>query len=128
MISRDDFFMGRDLEYQSELTNEIELAAQDTLARVNRLMFIFGEKREVTSGWRPPEVNACTPGAAKFSKHMLGKAVDLEDHEGSLDDWCFAHPEALEQCGLWLEHPAATKGWCHLQTVPPKSRNRIFYP
>lgn len=128
MITRDDFFMGRDLTYTSDLTVDIELAAQTTIARVNELLHVFGEERRVTSGWRPPDVNANTPGAAKFSKHMLGLACDLEDHEGDLDEWCLDNLQVLERIGLWLEHPSATKGWCHVQTIPPKSRNRIFYP
>jgi hypothetical protein len=129
MISRDDFYKNRDLEYSSDWTNEIELQAQVTIKRANQLLVAFGdENRVVTSGWRPPEVNANIPGAAKFSRHMTGQAIDIEDHEGDLDEWCLAHPEVLVTLGLWQEHPAATKGWCHLQTVPPKSGNRVFYP
>lgn len=59
---------------------------------------------------------------------MTGQAVDLYDPDGALDDWCLAHPERLAEAGLWQEHPAATKGWLHLQSIPPRSRNRVFYP
>jgi hypothetical protein len=45
-----------------------------------------------------------------------------------LDDWCLEHPEVLQEIGLWQEHPAATKGWCHLQIVPPRSGKRVFFP
>ena len=34
----------------------------------------------------------------------------------------------LKDLGLWLEHPAATKGWAHVQTKPPRSGRRVFYP
>jgi hypothetical protein len=128
MLSRDDFFKGRDIDYRSDLTNEIELQAQITLKRATMLLDRFGQDRAITSGWRPPDVNAATPGAAKNSKHMTGQAVDLEDHDGDLDEWCLAHPDILAEIGLWLEHPSATKGWCHVQIVPPRSGNRVFYP
>jgi hypothetical protein len=82
----------------------------------------------ISSGWRPMAVNARVPGAAPRSKHMSGQAVDLYDPEGDLDDWCMAHQDRLAAAGLWLEHPSATKSWCHLQSLPPKSGNRVFYP
>ena len=41
--------------------------------------------------------------------------------------------EVLAEVGLWLEDPRWTfdpKGdhWVHLQTVPPRSGNRVFVP
>jgi len=128
MIGRDDFFAGRDVTYAVDLTQSIEIAASVTIVKVNRLLTHFGEVRAVTSGWRPPPLNAATPGAAPFSRHMSGQACDLADPEGDLDEWCFTHQDVLEKIGLWMEHPASTKGWCHVQTMPPKSGNRCFYP
>jgi len=84
--------------------------------------------RKVTSGWRPATINATVPGAAHGSKHLSCLAIDLEDRNGALDAWCLAHPDVLEELGLWLEHPDATPGWCHLQTQPPRSGSRVFYP
>ena len=49
-------------------------------------------------------------------------------NEGEIDAWCMDHLDFLAEAGLWLEHPSATKGWCHLQQVPPKSGRRVFYP
>lgn len=129
MISRNDFFKGRDTDYQDDWTSEIESNSQNTIRRANQLLIAFGDEfRKVNSGWRPPSVNAATPGAAKFSRHMTGEAIDIQDDEGDLDEWCLSHPGVLEALGLWQEHPASTKGWCHLQTVAPKSGNRVFYP
>jgi hypothetical protein len=129
MISRDDFLMGRDEAYPLEFTPEISASCDLTIALVNQLLYHFGEDRKVNSGWRPAEVNAAIPNAARFSKHMLGQACDLDDPEGDLDAWCLVNKDnVLAILGLWLEHPASTKGWCHVQTVAPKSGNRVFYP
>lgn len=128
-MNLDDYWMGRDREYADELTTSIEQQAQITISRANRLLESFGDTlRTITSGWRPVEVNAKTPGAAPFSRHMTGQAVDIADPEGDLDEWCLANQDVLASIGLWMEHPASTKGWCHVQTVPPKSGNRVFYP
>jgi hypothetical protein len=120
--------MGRDLHYTDALTPEIEGNALELIDRVNLLLDSFGETRKVNSGWRPPEVNAKTVGAALKSKHMTGRAVDLADPDGDLDQWCLENENELVRLQLWQEHPAATKGWCHLQSVPPKSNRRCFYP
>lgn len=123
-----DYWMGRDRLFSAELSAEIVSNAAILIERVHRLLAEFGEERDITSGWRPAAVNANTPGAALKSKHMTGQAVDLADPDGDLDEWCLDHPELLEKHNLWLESPAATKGWCHLQSVPPKSGRRVFYP
>lgn len=128
MITLTDYWMGRDARYPEDLTGEIEANAAELLRRVNDLLDIFGETRPVRSGWRPPAVNDATPNAAPKSKHMVGQAIDLADDEGDLDQWCIDHGNELARLGLWQEHPAATKSWCHLQSVPPKSGKRVFYP
>lgn len=129
--------MGRDMisgVQSPELTGDIETNAIELLRRVNLLLSMFyaahpdAERPAVNSGWRPPSVNARTPNAAKRSKHMTGRAIDLSDDEGALDDWCMDNLDKLDAAGLWLEHPAATKNWCHLQSVPPRSGSRVFYP
>ena len=128
-LSLADYCMGRDKKYPDDWSDEIEAAAVDLLDRVDALLADFGEERKITSGWRPPAVNASTPNAAPKSKHMTGHAVDLADPEGDLDDWCAENDgERLMAYGLWMEHPAATKSWTHLQSLPPKSGKRIFYP
>jgi hypothetical protein len=120
--------MGRDRQHHAELTPELRANARETVRRVNRLLQRAGLARKVTSGWRPAAVNATVPGAAKGSKHITCIAIDLEDQDGALDAWCMANLEVLEELGLWLEHPDATPDWCHLQTLPPRSGNRVFEP
>lgn len=128
MIDRDDYFQGRDRQFLDEWTIEVEENAQETVKRVNALLEAFGEPRAVNSGWRPAAINRVTPGAAQFSRHMTAQACDLRDPHGDLDEWCLDHLDVLEALGLYLEHPAATKGWCHVQTVQPRSGKRVFYP
>ena len=111
-----------------ELTPEYLINAQKTVDRTNQLLNAFGERRNITSGWRPVSVNKIVPGAALYSKHTRCLAVDISDPDGDLDEWCLDNQDVLTEIGLWLEHPAATKGWCHVQVVPPKSGNRVFYP
>ena len=132
MITLFDYYMGRDLKYPDELTDELRKNAEVTVARVNALLSHFKQSRKVVSGWRPHIVNAATPGAAIFSKHLTCEACDLADPQGDLDEWCMDHPEILEELRLWQEHPSASKGWAHLQIVPYKSwipgKRRWFYP
>lgn len=123
-----DYYMGRDKSHRDELTRELRANARDIVRRVNRLLKCAGIPAAVSSGWRPAAINAAVPGAAKASRHITCLAIDLEDRDGELDAWCMANLEVLEECGLWLEHPDATPGWCHLQTRPPGSGNRVFSP
>lgn len=126
-----DYWMGRDAKYPAELTREIELNAADLVGRCNLLAreLPFPLPR-VTSGWRPPAVNAGVKGAAKKSNHMTGNAVDFAGNE--MARWCFENQGKLERIGLWLEHPDATVGtnggWTHVARVPPKSGRRTFRP
>ena len=138
MITLEQYFMGRDRTYKPELTDEILRNARAVVDATNGLLAAMagsvplvnnpGTRSLVSSGWRPAAVNAATPGAAIRSRHMSAQAVDLYDPDGVLDDWCMGNLPALERLHLWMEHPAATKGWCHLQTVPPRSGSRVFYP
>ena len=148
-ISARDYFMGRDTDrrYKQHMTEQIRVAANALLLRVNRLLAYAYESGRVdfelnpvadlnlqqtivASGWRPPEINASTKGAAAKSKHMTGHACDVYDPDGDFDEWLLTGPgqAALVQCGLWMEHPGATKGWSHLQDLPPGSGNRVFWP
>ena len=139
MIDLKAYFMGRDTAYPAELTPEIDANAALIVERANRLidyMVADGVEIEdnprtgtpVSSGWRPAAINKATPNAAPRSKHLLGLAVDIYDPEGEIDDWCMDNLDKLTACELWLEHPSATKGWSHWQTVAPRSGKRTFYP
>jgi hypothetical protein len=133
MITREDFYKRRDTIYARDLTPEMAEAADITISKANILLgrYPLGAKdRTATSGWRPPSVNAATKGAAKKSNHLLGRAIDINDPAGDLSAWLMTPDgqKALEEIGLWMEHPSATPGWAHVQTVPPKSGKRVFYP
>ena len=142
MITLADYFMGRRETHPTSMSPGIEREAGRTVEIVNKLLdqaAIYGvdmSRRSpqtgtlVASGWRPPALNAATPNAAPNSKHMTGQALDVYDPEGHLDDWLMTEEgqAALMELGLWIEHPSATRGWSHLQIVPPRSGRRVFYP
>lgn len=141
MITVDDYFMGRREKYSLALTPTIERNAHRLVNIVNALLAIAMAAgvhvplhpvtgTPVSGGWRPPVINAAAPNAAPNSRHMTGEAVDLYDPDGDLDEWLMtdAGQSALARVGLWMEHPSATKGWSHLQSLPPRSGRRTFYP
>jgi uncharacterized protein YcbK (DUF882 family) len=119
--------MGRDKKYASELTPEYRANATKLLLKVNQLLKSFGSDRTVNSGWRPLTVNQ-QAGGSKNSHHIKCNAIDLEDGDGKLAEWCAQHLDVMELCGLYMEHKSATPTWCHLQQIAPKSGNRIFRP
>jgi hypothetical protein len=80
----------------------------------------------INSGWRTAAYNATVPNAAPRSKHISGQAIDLADPKEELDS--YLTDEILERHELWRESPIATKGWVHLQSIPPRSGNRTFLP
>lgn len=126
MITADEILMGRDK--QAPLTSELKENLETLLTALNKFRAIYGKPMIVTSGYRPPEINAGVPNAAKHSNHMICLACDFKDADGSLDQWCIDNQQVLVDCGLWQESPASTGGWCHLQCVPPKSGHRVFVP
>lgn len=136
IITLQDYYHGNDKLYPLQLTTDLIRNAVVTVRLANDMMAILGqfgiqvEAPAVNSGWRPPAVNAATKGAAVRSKHMACQAIDVHDPDGLIDNWLMTPQgqDALAKVGLWMEHPSATKGWSHWQTVPPASGNRVFYP
>ena len=141
MITLTDYFMGRRETHALSCSPDIEREAARTVDLVDQLLQraagcgVALERSPrtgtlVASGWRPPAINCATPGAAPNSWHMTGQALDVYDPDGDLDEWLMTvdGQAALHEIGLWMEHPSATKGWAHLQTIPPRSGNRVFYP
>lgn len=106
----------------SECTGEVITNAGVLLNRVNGLLIRLGRNPKVSSGFRTSAANSAA-GGAKKSGHMLGKAVDLEDADGSLD--AAVTDELLAEFDLYREDPAKTKNWIHLDITPRK--NRTFY-
>jgi hypothetical protein len=140
-ITINDYWMGRDAMYPAELTPEIMRNAGLTVAKANSLLAVLEAegvgleehprtKSLVSSGWRSPQINGQVKGAAPKSKHMTGQAIDIYDPEGEIDDYLMtdAGQRMLVSLALWMEHPSATKGWTHIQTVAPRSERRVFYP
>jgi hypothetical protein len=126
VVSLADYLMGRDRA--APLSPEFLSNAHTIVDRVNELLKRFGEHRKVTSGYRPQAINQNVKNAAPHSNHMTCKACDLADPKNDLDEWCLKNLKALEEIGLWLEEPTSTPGWCHLQSVAPKSGRRVFIP
>jgi len=123
MISREEVLMGRDKEFP--LTPEQEKNLANLLTALNKLRAAYGKPMRITSGYRPGKYNVAA-GGAKKSSHLTCEACDFADPDGKLDAWCLINLPLLEECGLYLEHPMNTVGWCHLQTRPTK--NRVFVP
>lgn len=127
-ITLAEYYMGRDKLYAEELSDAHKASAQTTVERINKLLEAFGSKRRVVSGWRPSSINSATKAAAPNSKHVLCQAIDLEDNNRELMNWCLNNPDILASCELWCEDPRATTTWVHFQIVPPHSGNRFFMP
>lgn len=127
MIRVDDYLGQHSAGHVDELTDDILANAQIICDRANQLLDAFGVDRAIRSGWRPAAVNSVV-GGATHSRHMTGQAIDVDDRDGSLDEWCKTHVSTLEDIGLWLEIDTATPTWTHLQCVPPRSGNRFFQP
>ncbi len=94
----------------------------------------------VASGHRPAGVNAATANAAAASTHLTDEGGDIQDNQSrALAMFCVLNEELLVRFELWMEDPRWTAGkvrpdgekrdpWCHWQTKPPRSGNRIYIP
>lgn len=125
MISREEILMGRDKEYP--LTPELERNLQKLLKCLNMFRSIYGHPMIVSSGYRPGHYNK-DAGGAKNSNHIVCLACDFSDPHGEIDFFAANRLDVLERSGLYLELPARTPGWSHLQCVGPSSGERIFKP
>lgn len=124
MITREEILMGREKEYP--LTPELEQNLTRLLSSLNKFRAAYGKPMYVTSGYRPGKYNKAA-GGAKKSAHLTLEACDFADGDGALASFCLQNLKLLAECGLWLESPAKTKGWVHLQTRPVPGV-RIFEP
>ncbi len=126
MITKDELTMGRDKTFPDDYTEQISDNLDDLLVRINVIRTAYNKPMIVSSGFRPPSINAGTPGAAPHSNHMLGLAVDIQDLDGALWNWCMQNLQLFKDNGLYLEDRRWTKGWCHWQSIKPGSGKRIF--
>lgn len=127
MLTTEDYWMGRDKKFPGDMTQQIRDNVAILIPRVNLLFQRMGKVPVINSGWRPATVNKQVGGSLK-SNHITGRAIDINDDDGSIDDWCMKNLKELEAVGLWLEHPSKTPRWCHLQSISHKSGNRVFMP
>lgn len=141
MIELADYWMGRDRTHGLLMSVDLQHNAARTIELANKLLILAktagvhlhdnpNTGSIVSSGWRPPDINARTAGAAKASKHLTGEAIDLYDPQGELGRWLLTADgqRAMIDLGLWQEDPSATKTWAHVQTRPPGSGRRTFMP
>lgn len=120
--------MGRDKQYPKDYTKEISDNLDKLLIPINEIRTAYGKPMTVTSGWRPPQVNAATSGAATKSKHMIGLAVDIQDKDNDIMNWALANLKLLKKLDIYLEDFRWTPGWVHFQLGKPASGKRIFIP
>ena len=134
MLTRKDILTasGRypDRENHVEVTPEVLANIDKLLNAVNSLLNELGlASVKVSSGFRPSAVNAGIAGAAKKSLHMRGMSVDLVDTKGQLAKVITSKPELLRKYGLFVENPAVTVGWLHLDIGVRSDRpSRMFNP
>lgn len=119
MITRDEILKGQ------QCPPELEANLLDLLFKLNQLRAIWKKPMIVNSGYRNPVKNKQVGGVPN-SAHLYCQAADIRDHKGELSNWLLQNQDILEECGLWMEEPAKTRGWCHLQSRP--AHNRIFQP
>lgn len=125
LITRDEVLMGRDKEYP--LTPEFEVNLEKLLVSMNMIRIAYGKPMIVTSGYRPGPYNKSAKGA-KLSCHLTCEAADFRDVDGSFAKWCMQNMKHLVAADVYMEEPAHTKGWVHLQVRPTKSGRRVFLP
>lgn len=126
-ISLNTYLMGRHLKWPNEYNEQIEQNAQGLLVYINDLLNQLDLDVEMSSGFRPPSFNKTVKGAARKSRHQTGQAIDLRDPKGELAK-LLTTDGILEEFNLYMEDPKFTKGWVHLQSIPPGSGKRIFKP
>jgi hypothetical protein len=120
-ISRNEVLMGRDQEYA--LTPDLEKNLGKLLVALNLFRTAYKKPMVVSSGYRPGRYNEKAGGATK-SAHLSCEACDFKDADGAIKQFVLDKPKILVDCGLYMEHPADTPTWCHLQIRP--TINRIF--
>ena len=123
MITPKEYLMGRDAEFPLDMLQARNMA--ELLSRVNWLLAKLDIDAKVTSGYRPSAINKKI-GGAKMSTHTVCAGVDLADSHGEIAKKLLENLNLLETVGLWIESPAHTKGWVHLDMKERK--NRVFIP
>lgn len=120
VISNAERFLERcDILYRLALQDNVEFQINPHTGNI-----ISGQ---TFGAFRP---QSCPQGAAN-SSHKVGRGLDIFDPDGEVDGWCVINSNRgglLEQCGIYIESPAATPGWSHWTDRAPHSGNRVFVP
>lgn len=124
-FSRAEYLKGREVYYP--LNEEMEANLIKLMKALNPIREAYGKPLSIVSGYRSPSDNE-RAGGAKKSNHLMCLACDFKDTDGKFAEWCLTHLDLLEQNGLYMEDPASTKNWIHLQFKKPASGNRVFKP
>lgn len=121
---------------QASVSDEHRANIEKLLKKVNKLQERYGKLQfKVTSGLRSlvyhigiyRRKGITDPKKIPMkSKHLFGQAVDIEDKDGKFYAWIQKNESILEEIGLWYE--LGTRGWVHLQIVPPASGKIGFWP
>ena len=127
-ISKDELLKGRDQQYPGDYTQEISDNLDKLLIPLNKIRDAWGKPMIVNSGWRPPSINASTPGAAIHSKHEIGLAADISDVDGSLWAWVLENLQLMKDLDIFMEDRRWTKDWVHFGLGQPTSGHRVFVP
>ncbi len=127
MITEEEYLKKRD--QAAPLDDTMKANMTRLLAKLNALFQFHyrGAYYGISSGYRPATINA-NAGGAKRSAHLTCEACDLRDPDGRIAKFLFDNVQVLKTLDLYLEDPAATKGWCHLQSRPTASGRRVFKP
>lgn len=140
MVDRAKILMGRTT--YTDLPRTLQLNLDKLIGAINGLILDLKilkpslkpvlDNVQVSSGYRPPSVNAKV--GAKNSYHLTCLACDiLDDSEQSLAKAILEHAHLLKKHQLWLENPQFTKGkytnWVHLDLGTRSERaTNVFNP
>lgn len=124
-------------KFETIADKSVVVAAKRTIACASLLLSRIGWTGRIfiTSGFRTHEHNKAIGGSVN-SHHCYGRAIDISDPDMRIGRG--ATKSLLEECGLYMEALSGPKGthspvdpagrWVHLQTAPPGSGNRVFFP
>jgi len=122
-----------------DATQEVLDNASDLLYKCNKLYALAyadgcelpdnpktgsGVSGRTDGGFRPGNSHTGAPN----STHKTGQGVDRYDPSRRFAAWCLANLDHLKECELWMEDPRWTPSWVHLQSIPPKSKKRVYIP
>lgn len=93
----------------------------DMRKKLNEIREGYGKSISLTCGARCPTHNAAVKGAPK-SAHVEGLAADMK-RTPELLDYILKN---LDTLNIWIEDPAVTTTWIHVQIRP--ALNRVFKP